>query len=156
LFLVDEPAWAIDFAPNGTLVGNGDTMTRKIYADLLELVAEKGSDVFYSGSIANQTITALRAANGTMTMQDLQNYTAVVRDPLEIAYRDFKITSCGAPSGGKVVLSIMKTIEGYGGFGNPSMLNITTHRLDEAMRFGYGAVSLTPWSTTLIEEVLQL
>lgn len=34
-FLVEDPNWAIDFAPNGTLVKLGDTMTRKRYADTL-------------------------------------------------------------------------------------------------------------------------
>jgi hypothetical protein len=31
-FLVEDPQWAMDFAPNGTLVGVGDVMTRKRYA----------------------------------------------------------------------------------------------------------------------------
>jgi gamma-glutamyltranspeptidase/glutathione hydrolase len=31
-FLVEDPQWAMDFAPNGTLVGVGDMMTRKRYA----------------------------------------------------------------------------------------------------------------------------
>ena len=31
--LVDDPVWAMDFAPNGTLLGLGDVMTRKRYAE---------------------------------------------------------------------------------------------------------------------------
>jgi Gamma-glutamyltranspeptidase len=141
-FLVDNPAWAIDFAPNGTLVGIGDTLTRKRYADLLETIAEEGPDVFYNGHIANTTISALQAANGTMTLEDLSEYSIVIREPVKITYRDFTLTTCGAPAGGAVVLSVMKTVEGYEDFGQPSSLNISTHRFDEAMRFGYGAVSL--------------
>ncbi len=34
-FLVEDPNWAIDFAPRGTLVKLNDTMTRKRYADTL-------------------------------------------------------------------------------------------------------------------------
>ncbi len=34
-FLVEDPNWAIDFAPHGTLVKLNDTMTRKRYADTL-------------------------------------------------------------------------------------------------------------------------
>lgn len=41
-FLVNEPTWAIDFAPNGTLLGLGDTITRRRYADTLEAIALKG------------------------------------------------------------------------------------------------------------------
>ena len=41
-FLVNDPAWAIDFAPNGTLLGLGDTITRRRYADTLEAIANRG------------------------------------------------------------------------------------------------------------------
>ncbi|KAI4112950.1 MAG: hypothetical protein LQ345_005975 [Seirophora villosa] len=137
-FLVNEPTWAIDFAPNGTRVGLGDTMTRRRYADTLETISKRGVNAFYDGPIANATIQALQAQNGTMTLDDLKNYTAVIRKPASITYRDYKLTACSAPSGGGVVLSVMKTIEGYPDIGDPSSLNLSTHRLDEAMRFAYG------------------
>ena len=41
-FLVKDPTWAIDFAPNGTLLGLGDTITRRRYADTLEAIAKRG------------------------------------------------------------------------------------------------------------------
>ena len=41
-FLVNDPTWAIDFAPNGTLLGLGDTITRRRYADTLEAIANRG------------------------------------------------------------------------------------------------------------------
>lgn len=43
-FLVEGPTWAVDFAPNGTLLRLGDRMTRRRYADTLELIANKGPD----------------------------------------------------------------------------------------------------------------
>ncbi|KAF2814409.1 gamma-glutamyltranspeptidase [Mytilinidion resinicola] len=125
-FLTEDPAWAVDFAPNGTLLGLGDTLTRKRLAAVLERVAKEGPDVFYEGDIAEATIRALRATNGTMTLDDLKNYHVIEREPMSITYRNFKITSMGAPSGGAVVLSVLKTVEG-------------THRLDEAIRFAFGA-----------------
>ncbi|KAL8999133.1 MAG: hypothetical protein Q9169_001912 [Polycauliona sp. 2 TL-2023] len=137
-FLVDEPTWAIDFAPNGTRVGLGDTMTRRRYADTLETISKRGADAFYSGPIANATIQALQRANGTMTLDDLKNYTVAIRKPSSITYRDFKINACSSPSGGVVALSVLKKIEGYPDIGSPAALNISTHRLDEAMRFAYG------------------
>ncbi|KAK4944282.1 hypothetical protein LTR28_008281, partial [Elasticomyces elasticus] len=47
-FLVNKPTWAIDFAPNGTLLGLNDTITRKRYADTLETIAQKGPSAFYA------------------------------------------------------------------------------------------------------------
>lgn len=141
-FLVDQPTWAIDFAPNGTRLGLGDTLTRRRYAETLDTIARQGANAFYTGPIANATIQALQAKNGTMTLEDLKNYTVALRTPASIKYRDFAVTSCSAPSSGEVVLSALKTIEGYPDIGNPAALNLSTHRLDEAIRFGYGEVRL--------------
>lgn len=137
-FLTEDPSWALDFAPNGTLVQQGQIMTRKRYANTLETISEEGADAFYKGPIAEATIAAIQAANGTMTMDDLANYTVELRDPVSIDYRGYKLTSCSAPSGGEVTLSILNLVNGYDGFGDPSQINLTTHRLDEAMRWSYG------------------
>lgn len=139
-FLVENPTWALDFAPNGTRLGLGDTMTRRRYADTLETIANKGPAAFYSGPIAETMINALQAANGTMTMEDLRNYTVAIRNVSQIDYRGYQITSTSAPSSGTVALSILKILSTYDGFFAPGNVNLSTHRLDEAMRFGYGEV----------------
>src|ERR1700722_3115652 len=73
-----------------------------------------------------------------MTMKDLRKYNVSVRNPIQIDYRGYKLFSCGAPSSGSVALSTLKTIEGYD-MSDRNLLNLSTHRLDEAMRFAYGA-----------------
>lgn len=140
-FLVKDPAWAIDFAPNGTRVGLGDVITRKRYADTLETIANEGPDAFYTGRIAETMIKSLTAANGTMTMKDLRDYKAVIRTPSNITYRGFRLHSCSNPSAGEVALAVLKTVEGYDDFFQPGNVNLSTHRLDEAIRFAYGARS---------------
>lgn len=139
-FLVEDPTWAMDFAPNGTRVCLGDTMTRQRYANTLEKIALKGPDVFYDGAIAGTTISALQKANGTMTLRDLKEYKVAIRKPSQITYRGYKLTSGSAPSSGVVALSALKILEGYQGFGESDNLNLSTHRLDEATRFAYGEV----------------
>jgi len=89
-------------------------------------------------STANYTIAALQAANGTMTLDDLKNYQVIIRKPISIDYRGYKLFSTPAPSGGSVGLSILKIIEGYN-MSDPDLRNVNLHRLDEAMRFSYGA-----------------
>lgn len=137
-FLTQDPSWAIDFAPNGTVVQLGQTMTRKRYAATLETISNQGASAFYEGAIANATIQALRASGGTMTLKDLANYTIAIRDAVEINYRGYKATACSAPSGGEVALSILNIINGFDGFDDPAQINLTTHRLDEALRWSYG------------------
>jgi gamma-glutamyltranspeptidase/glutathione hydrolase len=137
-FLKTDPAWALDFAPNGTLVGLGDTIKRLRYANTLESIANNGASAFYTGYIANATSVAVRAHNGTITVDDLSSYKVKIRPAIDINYRGFKITSCTSPSSGAVVLSGMKVIEGFSDIGQPSMVNLSTHRVDESWKFAYG------------------
>ena len=139
-FLTNDPTWAMDFAPNGTLLGLGDIITRARYANTLEMIAEKGADAFYTGAIAKTTIQAIQKSNGSMTMQDLESYTIVSRKPVEVDYRDYHVVGCGAPASGAVVQGVLKTVEGFDGFGDEEMLKLSTHRLNEAIRFGYAGV----------------
>lgn len=135
-----RPSWALDFAPNGTRLGLGDVLKRSRYADTLQIISDEGPDAFYSGRIAETTVKEIRAAGGTMTLEDLRNYTAVPRDAWAIDYGQYRINGCGVPSGGTVALNILSVLKGYKGIGDAVNVNMTTHRLDEAMRFGYGLV----------------
>ncbi|KAJ5491246.1 Glutathione hydrolase proenzyme [Penicillium diatomitis] len=142
-FLTKDPNWALDFAPNGTRLGLGDIITRKRYADTLETIAQHGPDAFYTGAIAETMINAVQAANGTMTVEDLKNYTVAIRNTSQIDYRGYTITSTTAPSSGIVALSILKILSTYNDFFTcESSLNLSTHRMDEAMRFAYGERTL--------------
>jgi len=137
-FLVKDPQFAKDFAPQGRLLKLNEIITRKRYANTLETIARKGPDAFYSGPIAQATIRALRARNGIMTMDDLKKYTVAIRKPSTITYRDYKLTACSAPSGGGVALASLKILEGYSQLGNPKNINLATHYVDESMKFAYG------------------
>ena len=137
-FLSKDPTWAEDFAPNGTRVGTGDIMTRKRYAHTLEAIAVGGPKAFYKGQLAEATIRALRERNGSMTMEDLAKYEIASKTPLSVDYEGFHLYGCGAPASGAVALSVLKVLEGYEDFGKFHTMNLSTHRLDEAIRFGYG------------------
>lgn len=137
-FLTKDPEFAKDFAPHGQLLKLNETITRKRYANTLEIIAKEGPEAFYSGPMAEATIRALKANNGTMTLQDLKGYTLAIRKPSTITYRDYKLTACSAPSGGGVALASLKILEGYSQLGNPRNINMATHYLDESMKFAYG------------------
>ncbi|KAL8970968.1 MAG: hypothetical protein Q9197_003526 [Variospora fuerteventurae] len=143
-FLTDDPVWAAEFAPNGTRLALGDIMKRERYANTLEEIADAGVATFYTGKLASQTAAAIQAANGTMTVSDLADYRAIVRQPVEIDFYGYRIVGCGVPASGAVALSILKTLEGYHEFAAPKNTNLSTHRLVEAMRFGYGEVDFWP------------
>lgn len=140
-FFTRNPTWAIDFAPDGTRLKLGDTMTRHRYADTLEVISKYGPGAFYSGRIAETLINAVQNENGTMTLEDLENYTVAIRNISQIDYRGYKITSTSAPSSGVIALYILKVLESYQDlFQTEQSVNLSTHRINEAIRFGYGRV----------------
>jgi len=141
-FLVEDPSWALDFAPNGRLVQLGETMYRKRYADTLDTIAREGPDAFYYGPIANSTIRAIQEANGTMTLEDLANYTVAVRPVVQIEYKGYRLSSVSAPASGAVALQMLKTMEGYNTTLEGESEELSTHLMVESMRFAYAAVSL--------------
>ncbi|ROV92547.1 hypothetical protein VMCG_08942 [Cytospora schulzeri] len=137
-FLVEDPVWAEDFAPNGTLLQLGDTITRKRYADTLEKIGRHGADIFYKGELAKSMVKLVQETNGTLTMDDMTSYSALAKRPITIDFRGFKLYSTGAPSSGSIMLSMLKTMEQYPQ-SDLADTNLTTHRFIESMRFAYGA-----------------
>ncbi|PHH55719.1 Gamma-glutamyltransferase ustH [Ceratocystis fimbriata CBS 114723] len=137
-FLVENPVWAEDFAPNGTLLGRGDIMTRKRYADTLEKIATQGPDAFYTGEIAESLVNTVNSSNGILTLQDLEDYKVETREPLSVQYRNYTLHSIGAPASGAICLGNLKVMEQYDSL-DWKNTNLSVHRLDEAMRFAYGA-----------------
>lgn len=133
-FLTTDPLWSEVYAPNGTLLSQNDICYRKRYADTLETISKHGADAFYSGPIAKNIVAAAQARNGIIQLSDLANYSAILRTPANITYRDkYRVFSTIAPSSGTVVLSAMKIFEGYPGSAKPDdpAFNLTTHRLIE-------------------------
>jgi gamma-glutamyltranspeptidase / glutathione hydrolase len=137
-FLVEDPTWAEEFAPNGALLSQGDTIYRKRYAETLVQIANYGSPAFYTGHIAESMIATIRQSNGSMTLSDLADYKIAVRAPLSATFRGYKLHTTGAPASGAVLLGILKAMEQYP-LEDFADVNLTTHRFDEAMRFAYGA-----------------
>ncbi|KJZ80165.1 hypothetical protein HIM_00015 [Hirsutella minnesotensis 3608] len=140
--LVEDPDFAQDFAPNGTLVGEGDTMTRKRYASALEKIGKYGADAFYTGELAEAMVRLVQKTNGTMTMDDLQNYTVLARPVQSARFRGLDLYTIGAPASGVIGLSVLKTMEQYAAVGahaEPRARHLAAHRFTEAMRFAYGA-----------------
>lgn len=160
-FFTDEEEWAIDFAPEGYRVRYGEIMTRKRYADALETIANRGPKAFYTGPIAEATIQALKGRNGSMEMEDLEDYSIVRRNPVKIQYRNHSLTSINAPSSGVVALSALNILGGCPNFEEPRKSNLSTRRMIEAIKWGYGQrkgladpgfVALDEYTTNMISE----
>lgn len=79
--MLQDPLFRESYAPNGTLLGLGDTCYRKRFANTLETLAREGADAFYSGPMAVNIAAAAYARGGILSTADLANYTALLRTP---------------------------------------------------------------------------
>lgn len=63
-----------------------------------------GPDAFYKGEIAREIVTAVRAAGGVLTADDLTSYATVDRTPIETSYRGLRVLAMPPASSGGVAL----------------------------------------------------
>ncbi|MBT5718933.1 MAG: gamma-glutamyltransferase [Gammaproteobacteria bacterium] len=78
-------------------------------AATLERIAEHGPDDFYRGETARLIAEQMEKSNGLITLQDLENYEAVWREPLQAKWRDYQVLSSPPPSsGGFGVVQLLK------------------------------------------------
>ncbi|MGF1529272.1 MAG: gamma-glutamyltransferase [Candidatus Competibacterales bacterium] len=129
---------AIFFKEDGSPFGVGETLVQADLAQTLSLIAQRGREGFYQGSVAEAIAADMAANDGLITLEDLANYTVVERAPVTGQYRGFEIRSMPPPSSGGVhLIQILNILEGYpmGALGHNGASSI--HRMVEAMKLAY-------------------
>ncbi|MFD0933203.1 gamma-glutamyltransferase [Psychroflexus salinarum] len=93
---------------------NGDTLRNIALAETLERIANNGATEFYGGNTGEILVDFISSYGGIISLEDLKQYEAVWRTPIEISYKDLKVISMPPPSSGGIVLGqILKMIENY-------------------------------------------
>jgi gamma-glutamyltranspeptidase / glutathione hydrolase len=103
----------------------------------LQQIAEHGRDAFYRGEISKKILESLRHHNGTMTAEDLADYSSEWAEPISTTYRDWTVYEM-PPNGQGIaaleMLNIMETFPmGQFGFGSAKAL----HAMIEAKKLAY-------------------
>ncbi|MDO5091779.1 MAG: gamma-glutamyltransferase [Cardiobacteriaceae bacterium] len=128
----------IFFREDGSLFQPGDVLKQPELAASLRRIAEKGRDGFYQGEMAEKIVAAVKAADGLMTLEDLQNYQAIKREPVRGDYRGYEIVSMPPPSSGGIhIIQILNILEGYDLKASGHNTAQTIHRMAEAMQLAY-------------------
>ncbi len=92
----------------------GDTLFQKELANTLKRIQKEGAKGFYEGETANLIVAEMQKGNGIISLEDLKNYTAKLRKPLEFDYRGHHIISFSPPSSGGIIINqMLKMIEKY-------------------------------------------
>ena len=78
-------------------------------ANTLRRIAKFGADDFYSGETAKLIVEQMKESDGLITMEDLNSYEAVWREPLRSDWRNYEIISAPPPSsGGFAIIQLLK------------------------------------------------
>lgn len=129
-------AWSEVYFPNGIAVKAGDIIKRPNLAKTLEVIAIDGADSFYEGDIGKTLVDTIQSAGGIVTLQDIKNYRPVIRRTMSTYYKGRKVTTCSAPTGGPIILSLLNLVERFE-LGVQGLTGLNVHRLVEAFKFGY-------------------
>ncbi|KAI8137296.1 gamma-glutamyltransferase, partial [Fennellomyces sp. T-0311] len=135
-WLMTMPEWTEIFAPNGTLAKAGDLIVRANLANTLETIALEGPDTFYKGFIAASLANTTQASGGIMTVEDMEEYEAVIRPTVSTYYHGRKVTTCTTPTSGPLVASVLNILERYN-FPVKGFVGLNVHRFVEAMKYGF-------------------
>lgn len=92
----------------------GDTLKLPVLAKTLERIQIGGKAEFYSGETARLLVEHNNRLGGIISLEDLSNYHAVWRDPIEFTYRNSRVISMTMPSSGGICLAqILGAIEPF-------------------------------------------
>ena len=119
----------------------GDLFERPHLARALRLIATEGTDAFYNGPIGEAVVSAVNAAGGSMTMDDLRGYRVKQRTPMRNNMIDpmheyqHEIVSMPPPSSGGIChAEILNIIAGCTVRSDMHPVTDRQHVLIEAMK----------------------
>jgi len=93
------------YAPEGRILGEGETFRFPELGDALERFAAEGAGPFYSGEIGRAVADFVRERGGTLSRADMAAYRAVERRPVAAAYRGCEILTNPPPSAGGILIA---------------------------------------------------
>jgi gamma-glutamyltranspeptidase/glutathione hydrolase len=104
----------IFYKANGEPYQVGERLVQKDLAWTLTQLYLDGPSAFYKGKIAEKIAASMRQYGGIITQKDLEEYNAVIREPVQGTYRGYDIYAMPPPSSGDVhVIELLNIIEGF-------------------------------------------
>jgi gamma-glutamyltranspeptidase/glutathione hydrolase len=140
--VADLGAWGRShfYRPDGQPLPVGTVLRNPELASLLETVAARGPDYFYTGPPAEALVRAVRSHSSasTLTAGDLASYSAAERPVQCGTYRGYRICGMGPPSSGATtVYAILKQLERFDLASLGPRSPQAWHLFGESMRLAY-------------------
>jgi gamma-glutamyltranspeptidase/glutathione hydrolase len=108
------PATMAVLSKAGERFREGDLFIQTDLAHTLERIRDNGRDGFYRGETARLIAADMAENGGLITEDDLAEYYAIWREPVQISYRGYDIFSMPPPSSGGIVMAeILNILQDY-------------------------------------------
>lgn len=121
--------------PDGSPWKAGDRLVQPDLALSLTAIASEGPDAFYRGSLAQKIVAEMKSAGGFITAEDLANYRANVRPPVQTTYRGYDVFAPPPPSaGGTQLVQCLNLLEQFDLAKLGPRSSASAHLIAEAMR----------------------
>lgn len=136
-----SPLYKLYTDASGNLLNPGDIVKFEKLAETLEVIATRGPDAFYSGKIAEDLISDIQEAGGTLTLQDLAAFRVNVSDAWAFPLGDFQMYIPPPPAGGALLSLVLNIMKGYDldtESLKPEQKTLAYHRYIEAFKFANG------------------
>jgi gamma-glutamyltranspeptidase/glutathione hydrolase len=99
---------------DGSVIGEETYWKQPILAKTIKLLAENGSEDFYSGNIAQMIAEDMKNNNGWITINDLRDVPEPAEQrPLKGTYRGYEIYTMPPPGGGWVIIQALNILEQF-------------------------------------------
>ncbi|QDI92192.1 gamma-glutamyltransferase [Salicibibacter halophilus] len=126
------------FLPEGEPLQEGDHLVQEDLADTMEMIQSEGMDVFYNGEVGQAIADTVQDFGGSMTLDDLGNYSAEMDEPVWGSYQGYDIASMPPPSsGGLTLLQMLALLDDFDIGQYDTQDSERYHLLTETMRLAY-------------------
>ncbi len=131
------PGFAETYMPNGDVPKKGEMFRNPRLAATLQLIADKGRDEFYKGSIAKRIDAYMAEQGGLLNYDDLAAHESEWITPVSTNYRGWDVYELPPNGQGIAALQILNVLEGFDiasmGFGSAEYI----HTFVEAKKLAF-------------------
>jgi len=125
------------FLPNGKAPSLAQVFRNPDVAKTLRLVAQDGPSAFYKGEIARAILSTSQALDGTMSADDLAQFSPEWVNPISTTYRDWTIYELPPNGQGMAALEMLNLMETLPASPDGPLSVSELHKKIEAMKLAY-------------------
>ena len=125
------------FLPSGHAPALGEIFRNPDYAKALRLLADQGADGVYHGEIGKAIVATSNELGGTMTLDDLSQFTPEWVDPISTDYRGWRVYELPPNGQGMAALSMLNMTEQFQPATDGPQGTTELHKKIEAMQLAY-------------------